>query len=371
LAVELHLAVVTGDVLGSDEALSRLYGRDGHMVTARRAAAWFLGPPTGELHKVWLAVSAPENPDEETADAIARLVREQRPTITDERTAARLRASGVDIAGCAVGIDPLTLLYRHVDTDVLERRAALLRLLGCLPDSGPALAIEIPTNAPTDLYSHLMELAQAREADSVLISDDPVDLGNRLGAVRPAPRRLPRTTGVDDLLATLSVSAIALVATDTLRLLAQAFEVPTVSTCTSEREWDATSALPQFEAEIERRLIKPPKDATLKPAGHTPAAEVAIDEELDRISALAFEATARPNAPAMTTSLTSATSTQVDVDALLNALEVLRRRLVDERTMLQAEVSRLQARLGRITTSWPYRAFERANRTYKRLRSRS
>lgn len=259
--------------------------------------------------------------------------------------------------------DPLLLARRVFPPDVVRRRADLLRLCGALPTGRRAVIEVVPGLGAAHSYAGLVDaIAAALLADpklSVVVVDlDPTrqphpDSTFRVpGLLAERVHHLPVWVGLDDIAAAMSGSVAVVAGSPAGAHLAASLGVP-VSVVDTGLGRRFESAIPVLAA-----------DASGIPALLAGTEPVAIDQPMQTLDAALTELAERlPRAPV-------ARRTTLDPDATTSALAVLQQRLVDERTALQAELSRLQSELDHLRASPEHRIARPIREGYQRWQRR-
>jgi hypothetical protein len=347
--------IITGDVLVDDRHLAERYGVAEDVMAARGVASLAQSGTRASTpaaaHVLWFAVGAPVDAQVDSA------------TLDGRDVWARDRAAQERLGGTAVQSgDPLLLASRVFGSDTLRRRADLLRMCGALP-AGRRLVVEVTggTGAAT-AHERLVEgLHAALRTDPklsvIVLTLDP--LGRPAGAVlhfegllAERVHHFPVWASLDDIAAALS-GATGVVATSPAGAhLAAALGAPVVAieTGAGARFFDGIAVL---DGELQGPLQK------LLATG----APIDITEAVTTLDAAFGELAARlPRAPGADAALPP--------DPVESALSVLQRRLVDERTALQAELSRVQAELEHLQASPEHRLARPIREGYQRWQRR-
>ncbi|MFZ2034920.1 MAG: hypothetical protein WAW53_14290 [Candidatus Dormiibacterota bacterium] len=348
--------VISGDVLGDGEHWAARYpAAEDEMATRGVVALSLTGARGGHgaaLSVTWFAVG--------TAGGEADV-----SGLVGKGVWARDAATRQMLGGTAVQSgDPLLLAARVLSADALRRRADLLRMCGALP-AGRSVVIEVATGfAASPPGQQLVEaVAEALRDDpklSVVVATlNPIgqlSLASVLrvpGLVAERVHRLPDWVGLDDVAAAMSGSIAVLAITPAFAHLAASLRVPVaaVDNGIGDRFDPAIPVLTAVAPETLQTLI----------AGAHPAAIDTAIETLDGAFAELAQRLPRTASPA---------TTPFDEDPVSSALAILQRRLVDERTALQAELSRVQAELDHLRASPEHRIARPIREGYQRWQRR-
>ena len=278
---------------------------------------------------------------------------------------ARDPATEQQLGGTAVQSgDPLLLAGRVFAPDALRRRVDLLRMCGAVP-AGRRIVIEsAPSLAASPASEHLLtavtaELHRDPKLSVVIATLNPT--GQPLpesmlrvqGLSAERVHVLPEWAALDDIAAAMSGSLAVIATTPSGAHLGTSLGVPVgvVETGLGDRFDPAIPVL---------SLGGPDGLKALVAAGHPAATEKTIEtldgaltELADRLPRTAVEGRTDPEA-----------------DDVASALTVLQQRLVDERTALQAELSRVQAELDHLRASPEHRIAEPIREGYRRWQRR-
>ncbi len=354
-ALGVDALIVTGDVLAGDGGWAARYAVPEDVMAARGVGALVLsgmraGAPAAD-HVLWFAVGAPGDSQVDVAALDGRDVW------------ARDRATQERLGGTAVQSgDPILLASRLFTGEVVRRRADLLRMCGALP-AGRRLVVEAArvTGSFAERGQLVEGLEVALRADPklsvIILTLDPIgtpaesalQLG---GLLAERVHHLPVWAGLDDIAAALS-GATGVVATSPAGAhLAVALGAPVVAleTGLGARFVEGISVI---RGDIQDRV------QTLLAKG-TPVNSGAAASTLD--AAFTELAARLPR--------TSVPGRAQPPDPVESALTVLQQRLVDERTALQAELSRMQAELEHLQASPEHRLARPIREGYQRWRRR-
>ena len=348
----LDAMIIAGDVLGDDQHWAMRYPAPAEAMADRGVAtlaltgtlggrdaaalvAWFaVGPAGGEVAVTGLAGK----------DVWAR----------DQSTQERLGGTAVQSG------DPVLLAGRVFSPDALRRRADLLRMCGALP-AGRRLVIEaVPELAASPGGERLVDaIAATLSADPnlsvVVVNLDPTR-GGTLGVpglIAERVHHLPVWVGLDDIAAAMSGSVAAVAMSPAGAHLAASLGVPISAIDLGTRE-RFDPAIPMLDADIPDAIPR------LVAGGHPVAIDTAI-QTLDGALAELAERLPRAAGPARAA---------VVPDPGTSALVILQRRLVDERTALQAELSRVQSELDHLRASPEHRFARPIREGYQRWQRR-
>lgn len=345
--------IISGDVLIGERGWAARYDVGVAAITERGVGALTLtGKRAGTAAVpmvVWFGVGASDDPDADASGLAGRDV-----WVRDPATQERLGGTAVQSG------DPLLLASRVFEAATLRRRADLLRMCGALP-AGRRLVVEVAQATDASVSRMLADgLERALRADPnlsvVVLSLDPgrSDAAPALeitGLVAERLHHLPVWTALDDIAAALSGAAAVLASTPAGAHLAAALGAPVALMAAGPR---CSVEIPVLAAEpgsgIEA-FLHDPRPADIGEAVRTlDAAFAELAERLPR-QAGAASVTTRP-------------------DPVESALAILQQRLVDERTALQAELSRIQAELEHLQASPEHRITRPIREGYQRWQRR-
>ncbi len=352
----LDALVISGDVLGDDEQWAARYPTAIEEMAGRGVAALALtgarGAQSAAPSVIWFAIGVLGGDADvaglEGKDVWAR----------DAATQQRLGGTAVQSG------DPLLLAAAVFPGDALRRRADLLRMCGALP-AGRRVVIEAAGGREASPPSEqLVEaVAAALHGDpklSVVVAtlnptgQPSLDSLLRVpGLVAERVHRLPAWVGLDDVAAAMSGSLGVLATSPAFAHLAASLGVPVVAVDTGIGE--------RFDPAIPTLTAVAPDALQTLITGARPAA---IDQGIKTLD-LAFAELAqrlpRTASPA---------TTPFEEDPAASALAILQQRLVDERTALQAELSRVQAELDHLRASPEHRIARPIREGYQRWQRR-
>jgi hypothetical protein len=348
----LDALVIAGDVLGDDAAWAMRYPAAVEAMADRGVATLALKGTRGGRDAagltLWFGV-APAGGDAELG-GLAGMNVWARDLATQERLGGTAVQSG----------DPVLLASRVFSPDALHRRADLLRLCGALP-TGRRLVVEtVPGLEAAPAGERLADaVAAALRIDPnvsvVVVNLDPTRDSTLVVAGLAAERvhHLPAWVGLDDIAAAISGSAAVVASSPPGAHLAAALGVP-VSAIDSGVRDRFDPAVPVLEGDT-------PEAIRALLAGTRPVDIDAAVQTLD--GALAELAERLPRTA-------GAKRPAIEPDEVGSALAVLQQRLVDERTALQAELSRLQSELDHLTASPEHRMARPIRERYQRWQRR-
>ncbi len=349
--------IVTGDVLADSEHWAARYGVPDAAIASRGVADLVLtGTRNGGAAAAsiaWFAVGGPDGASAEVTGLAGKDI-----WVRDRAAHERLGTTAV-LSG-----DPVLLARRVFAPDTLRRRLELLRICGAVP-AGRRLVIEagLAVSSPGVVERFVDAMNAALRSEStlsvVVLTLDPTSEAGLASNLRvtglPAERvhHLPTWSGLDDVAATMSGS-VAVVATSSAGAhLAAALGVPVAAVDTDDRH-RFDRVIPLLGADLAggvRGLLVDPKPVSIEvPSQILEGAFAGLAEWLPR--AAAFLAVNR------------------DEDPVQSALAILQQRLVDERTALQAELSRVQAELQHVERSPEQRITRPIREGYRRWRRR-
>jgi hypothetical protein len=348
----LDALIIAGDVLGDDQHWATRYPVPADAMADRGVAtlaltgtrggrdaaalvAWFaVGPAGGEVAVTGLAGK----------DVWAR----------DRATQERLGGTAVQSG------DPVLLAGRVFSPDALRRRADLLRMCGALP-VGRRLVIEtVPELAASPGGERLVDAIAATLSTDPRLSVVVVNLDPTRdrtlsvpGLIAERVHHLPVWVGLDDIAAAMSGSVAVIATSPAGAHLAASLGVPVSAIDLGLRE-RFDPAIPMIDADI------PDAVQTLLAGVHPVAIETAV-QTLD--GALAELAERLPRTA-------RSARTALEPDAVTSALAILQRRLVDERSALEAELSRVQSELDHLRASPEHRLARPIREGYQRWQRR-
>ena len=350
----LDALIVTGDVLGDDHQWATRYPVATEAIAERGVATLVL---TGRLGgRVLPAVSW---------FAVGTLGGVGVGSLSGRDVWARDQATQELLGGTAVQSgDPLLLACRVFPADAVRRRADLLRMCGALP-AGRRLVIEVAPSleASPSCETLIAGVAAAMRSDpklSVVVADleptrrPPAGPAFRLpGLLGERIHHLPIWAGLDDIAAAMSGSA-ALVATSPAGAhIGASLGVPVAAVETGlGRRFDASILMLAADG--------PAAVQELLAVGH-PAPIGAATQTLE--GAFGELAERLPRAR-------GASRVSIDPDSVRSALTILQQRLVDERTALQAELSRVQSELDHLRAAPEHRITRPIREGYQRWQRR-
>ncbi len=351
-SLDVDALILTGDVLAdsahwagryavTDEAIARRGIAELALTGSRRGAS-----AAGTT--AWFAVGAPDGASPDLTGLAGTAV-----WTRDRETQQRLGGTAV-LSG-----DPVLLAREVFVPDTVRRRLELLRMCGAVP-AGRRLVVETVGGviAP-ELAGRLAEAMHAAlrgdpKLSVVVVSLDPTRASPLSVTGLPAERvhQLPNWSGLDDVAATMSGAAAVVATTPAGAHLAAALGVP-VAAVDGEGSKRLDPAIPLLGADLAdgvRALLGDPRPVALDGALQT------LD---DAFRELAERLPRSTSAPA-----------DRDDDPVQSALAILQQRLADERTALQAELSRLQDELRHLQRSPEQRITRPIREGYRRWRRR-
>ncbi len=351
----LDALIITGDVLASDAVWAARYAVAPDALSERDVAALastgMRGGRPAASQVIWFGVGGPDGTDVDVSVLAGRDV-----WVRDAATQERIGGTAVQSG------DPLLLAARVFEPDTLRKRADLLRMCGVQP-SGRRLVLEVTRGVqPPDVRDRLTEaLTAALRADPslslIVLTLNPteprppgIDIGGPLAA---QVHHLPEWVGLDDIAAAMSGATAVIGTTGPGAHLAAALGTPVIA-LDSAGTAGQVAGIPTFASDPTEQLA-----ALL--AGGEPVEIAPATTSLDG----AFAELAR-RLPADRHSAAAAVSR----DPTESALAVLQQRLVDERTALQAELSRLQAEIEHLERSPEHRIARPLREGYQRWRRR-
>jgi hypothetical protein len=355
-ALALDALVISGDVLGDDEHWAARYPTAIADMADRGVAALVLagvrGGDRAAPSVTWFAVGAAGGEVDVSGLAVKDVW--ARDAATQQRLGGTAAQSG----------DPVLLAARVFPGEALRRRGDLLRMCGAVP-AGRRIVIEVAsglTGSPPS--EQLVEaVAAALHGDpklSVVIAtlnptrQPSLDSVLRVpGPVAERVHRLPTWVGLDDVAAAMSGSIAVLASTPAGAHLAASLGVPVAALDTGIGD-RFDPAIPMLAA------VAPDALQTLIAGAHPVPIDKAI-ETLDGAFAELAERLPRTASP---------TKTRFDQDPVASPLVILQQRLVDERTALQAELSRVQAELDHLRASPEHRIARPIREGYHRWQRR-
>jgi hypothetical protein len=353
--LDVDALVIAGDVLAGDAAWARRYDVPQERIAERGVAALALagtraGIP-GADKVMWFAVGIADDPDVDVRELTGRDVW-VRNRSTQERLGGDVALSG----------DPLLLASRVFDGEVLRKRADLLRMCGALTASR-RLVVEVTGGfEPPDIAAHVADaVAGALRSDPALsvivVSLDPAAMPPAAmlgveGLIAERVHHLPIWASLDDVAAAMSGAAAVLATSPSGAHLGAGLRAPTAVVGPAGVRSDP--CIPVFASDL------PARTAALLARGFP----IDLDEAVATLDAAFAELAAR--LPTRS-GLTGAIGPHDPVDS---AITILQQRLVDERTALEAELSRLQAELEHLQASPEHRLARPFREGYQRWQRR-
>lgn len=365
----LDAIILVGDVLGDSASWAARYS-----VPTSEMERQGIGPLTlrgtrggapAAPFVTWFAAGVVDSlPSDILSDAAAAL-RAARGSLRNE--ASRRLLAVEDGAPPVIG-DPLLLAGRVLEAETLRKRADLLRLCGVLPD-GPRLVIELGDSLNTEERAAVREavvntLERDHRFSAVAIRLDArssqlahAEVG-ALSFAGPHAERihiLPDWTGLDDVAAAITHSSLTLATTAAGAHLAAGCGRPVVALqdpTNGRLDSAIVVAMPSTLATLLAAAIAEPRPPALMTVARLDASFDELAQRLPQSSAGNVE----PQGPV----------SAVDMAALSETVRLLQQRLVDERTSLQAEISRLDSRLSQVLGSPEHKFFEPIRQAYRR-----
>jgi hypothetical protein len=352
----LDALIIAGDVLGDDQRWAARYPVPDEAMTDRGVATLALSGTRGGADAApsvtWFAVGStggdPDLAALEGKDVWAR----------DPATQERLGGTAVQSG------DPVLLAGGLFPPEMLRRRADLLRLCGAIP-AGRRVVVEVESghigSAPAAEIVEVISAALRTDPKlSVVVvslaptwqpSTDSILHVPGLSAERV--HHLPSWVGLDDVAAAMAGSAAVIATSPAGAHLAASLSTP-VSALAARLGHRFDPAIPILADDLPTAvaaLLMARPQVTTEDAART----------LD--GALAELAERLPNA-------TGSPRPVVAPDDAGSALAILQQRLVDERTALQAELSRVQAELDHLRASPEHRLARPIRELYQRRQRR-
>lgn len=332
--LDVNALILTGDVLADSSDWAARYRVPEEAVARRGVAELTLtgtrGGAPAATSMTWFAVGSPAGARADLTGLAGKDV-----WARDRAIQERLGVTAV-LSG-----DPVLLAREVFLPDPLRRRLELLRMCGAVP-AGKRLVVEAGAGGlSSEFTERLVEAMHAAlrgdpKLSVVVVSLDPTRAPTLTVSGLPAERvhQLPNWSGLDDVAATMSGS-VAVVATSRGGAhLAAALGVP-IAAVDGDDANRFDPAIPLLGADLAaavRALLVDPKP-------------VAIDVALQTLDG-AFT-TLSDQLPRSTASSTPSR----DEGQVQSALSILQQRLADERTALQAELSRVQEELEHLQRS--------------------
>jgi hypothetical protein len=353
-ALGLDALILTGDVLGDDRSWASRYPVPDEAMSDRGVGALVLTGALGgrevAASAIWFAVGLTRGEMDvsglEGKDVWAR------DLATQERLGGTAAQSG----------DPVLLAGRVFSPDVLRRRADLLRLCGALP-AERCVVIETGSSLPASSAERLVEatlsaLRSDPKLSVVVVTLDPTrqpptEATFRLpGVMAERVHVLPAWAGLDDIAAAMSGSVAAVATSPPGANLAASLGVPVMAiTPGAGHRFDPAIPLAGDAASVIRAMLGGKHVVDIQTAVQTlDGAFAELAQRLPRIGV--------------------ATRTAAEPDSVVSALAILQQRLVDERTALQAELSRVQSELDHLQSSPEHRLARPIREGYRRWQRR-
>jgi hypothetical protein len=347
--------IITGDVIAGDAAWAARYQVAPELITERGVAALALqgvrggGPAAPRV--IWFGIGTTDGSEVDVSGLKGGGVWVRNGAI-EERLGGTAAQSG----------DPLLLASRVFGVDALRRRADLLRMCGALP-GGPRLVVEVARAIePPSLRDKLIDalrgvLRSDPQLSLVVLSLDPTGQAPETllhidGLIAERVHHFPQWAGLDDIAAAMSGAAAVVAATSAGGDLAASFGTP-VAVFGSGAGARCALGIPLLAGDLAAGM------AGLLAGGSSPD----LSESLRTLDAAFTELGERlPRVAGMPASHPP--------DAVESAVAILQQRLVDERTALQAELSRIQAELEHLQASPEHRLARPIREGYRRWQRR-
>jgi hypothetical protein len=348
--------IITGDVLAGNDEWATRYHVAPDVIAERGVAALALAgmrsgvPAAADV--IWFGVGASDDPEVDVAGLSSRDIW--------TRNRATLERLGGTTAGSG---DPLLLASRVFGVDALRRREDLLRMCGALP-SGRRLVVEVTPGIETAAADgQLIEaLRGALRSDPklslIVLSLDPTGQPPETllpidGLISERVHHFPVWAGLDDVAAAMSGAAAVVATSPAGAHLAAALGTPAAVLGSAAASRSAPD-IPVLATDVTPRV------AALLVSGmpmDLAAAVKTLDSAFDELAGRLPSVSGLPSP--------SNQPDQVD-----SALAILQQRLVDERTALQAELSRFQAELEHLQASPEHRIARPIREGYQRWQRR-
>jgi ethanolamine utilization microcompartment shell protein EutS len=349
----LDALIIAGDVLGDDEHWATRYPAPVEAMADRGVATLALtgtrgGGRASAALITWFALGPAGG------DAVVTGLSGKDVWARDLATQERLGGTAVQSG------DPILLAARVFSPDALRRRTDLLRLCGALPAGGRLVIEAVPRLANSPAGERLVDaIAAAMRVDPklsvVVVNLDPTRTSTlRLpGLIAERVHHLPVWVGLDDIAAAMSGSVAVVATCPAGAHLAASLGVPVSAIDFGLRD-RFDPAIPLIDGDI------PDAIQALLAGSHPVAIDAAI-QTLDGAFAELAERLPRTG---------GSTRTAVEPDGVGSALAILQQRLVDERTALQAEISRVQSELDHLRASPEHRITRPIREGYQRWQRR-
>jgi hypothetical protein len=348
--------IITGDVLDRDGRWAARYQVAPDVITERGVAALALtglraGAPAAD-RVIWFGVGVS---DDQEADASGLMGRDVwvRSSATEDRLGGTAAQSG----------DPVLLASRVFGADALRRRADLLRMCGALP-AGARLVVEVARGMETSsIGEQLVEalrgaLRSNPKLSLIVLSLDPTGqppetLLRIEGLIAERVHHVPEWSGLDDVAAAMSEAAAVVATTPAGAHLAASFGTP-VALIAGGAGARSAPGIPVLTSDLAAGI------AALVAGGSSPDIGEAVTT-LDAAFAELVERLPR---------VANVTAARKQPDPVASAIAILQQRLVDERTALQAELSRVEAELEHLKASPEHRIARPIREGYQRWQRR-
>ena len=347
--------IISGAVLAGDRQWAMRYEVAPDVIEERGVAALALagtrdGVPAA-AQVIWFGVEASDGSDVDVGGLVGRDVW-VRNRATEERLGGTAAQSG----------DPVLLASRVFGIDALRRRADLLRMCGALP-AGRRLVVEATRGVEASAVSVALldALCGALRSDPklslIVLSLDPTEKPPETqlqieGLLAERVHHVPDWAGLDDVAAAMSGAAAVVATTASGAHLAAALGTP-AALVGSGAGARCAPEIPVLTSDVPAgiaALLASGSPIDLGDAVNTlDAAFAELVERLPRVSGLEMRSEPEP----------------ADF-----AIAILQQRLVDERTALQAELSRVQAELEHLRASPEHRIARPIREGYQRWQRR-
>jgi hypothetical protein len=348
--------IITGDVLARDGRWAARYQVAPDVITERGVAALALtglraGAPAAD-RVIWFGVGVS---DDQEADASGLMGRDVwvRSSATEDRVGGTAAQSG----------DPVLVASRVFGVDALRRRTDLLRMCGALP-AGARLLLEVARGVETaSIGEELIEalrgaLRSNPKLSLIVLSLDPTGqppetLLRIEGLIAERVHHVPEWSGLDDVAAAMSGAAAVVATTPAGAHLAASLGAPVALIGGGAGARNAPG-IPVLTSDLGAGI------AALLAGGSSPdigeavtTLDAAFTELVERLPRVADVTVARKHP-----------------DPVASAIAILQQRLVDERTALQAELSRVEAELEHLKASPEHRIARPIREGYQRWQRR-
>lgn len=214
LASTTDAVIITGsDVLTTDDrALAVDYGLLESEALRRRISAFFIPGPAESCPTAWSAVGVPSAFSSADAPCVRNALANARyVSVRDDLSRKRLLDAGFR-GDVTVVPDPVALVSRIFEANILARRLDYLRLMGWFPRKGAPIAVQVSAAlfVQIDPLLALLEKASAaQDAPILFFETEPVDDGGACDALAGklhSAFRLPASVSMVDVIAAFSAS---------------------------------------------------------------------------------------------------------------------------------------------------------------------